>query len=109
VLGTLDDVRWAAREAAVMVPNLRAVVAPHIPSGIVPIFAGLGILALSADASALKTLQSSPSVGLPAPDAGNGKDIIQISAGSASLELKWLAVGEERGWTTGAAMSESAA
>src|SRR4029079_8298810 len=37
LLGSLDAVRWAARHAATLVPNLRAVIAEHIPSGIVPV------------------------------------------------------------------------
>ena len=49
VLSSLDDVRWAATRAAALAANLRAVIAPHIPSGTVPIFAGSGILALTAD------------------------------------------------------------
>jgi len=99
VVSSLDDVRWAARRAGALVPHLRAVIAPHIPSGTLPIFAGLGILALTAEARAIEQLQSQASLGLPALERGNSKDVISVSAGDATLELRWSAVGLEREWT----------
>jgi aconitate hydratase len=109
VLGSLDDVRWAAREAPVMVPHLRAVIAPYIPSGIVPVFAGLGVLALSASEATMQSVSSASSVAVPDPSTWDGKDHIKVRAGTTDVELKWLAVGDERGWTTVGATSESAA
>jgi hypothetical protein len=99
VVSSLDDVRWAARRAGALVPNLRAVIAPHIPSGTLPIFAGLGILALTAEARAIEQLQTQASIGLPALEKANSNELVSVSAGDATLELRWSAVGLEREWT----------
>jgi len=108
VFDSLEDVRWAARHAASLRPHLRAVIAPYIPGGTVPVFAGLGILALAADADAIEALQSQDSLELPGPDKWNG-DSLQASAGAAEVALRWLAVGAERSWTaTGTAAASSA-
>jgi aconitate hydratase len=100
VLGTLDDVRWIARRAPELSGAVRAVIASHIPAGVVALLAGTGILALRADPDALRTLQSQPSLGLPAPAEWNGKATISASAGGKPVELTFLAVGAEREWTT---------
>jgi hypothetical protein len=93
-----EDVDWVARRAAELCPHLRAVIAPHIPSGTVPILAGLGILALTADPEAIERLRREASLGLPAPDKWNGEGIV-ASLGSCQVSLRWLAVGAERDWT----------
>jgi homoaconitase/3-isopropylmalate dehydratase large subunit len=98
VLGSLDAVRWAARNAPLLTPNLRAVIAEHIPAGMVPLFAGLGIAALSTDAATLARLGGEKIINLPAPDKLNGAEVV-ANAGGAKFELKWLAVGAERQWT----------
>jgi aconitate hydratase len=100
LLSTLDEVRWAADRAATLAPNLRAVIAAYIPSGTVPIFAGLGILALTADGNTLKALAKSTSVELPDPASWNGADAISVSADGNTHGLRWAAVGDERAWTT---------
>lgn len=100
LLQSLEDVRWAARSATALVPNVRAVIAPHIPSGTVSLFAGLGILALSVDGNALKTLLSEQTLALPSPDAWNGHDTIPVDVGGETVTLRWLAIGAERVWTT---------
>lgn len=99
LLESLDDVRWAARHAATLAPNLRAVIAPYIPSGTVGVFAGLGILALTADQGALDKLRGQRSLGLPAPEKWDGQETITASAGSSKVDLRWAAVGPERHWT----------
>jgi len=107
ILSSLDDVRWAAERAATLAPNLRAVIAAYIPSGTVPIFAGLGILALTTDGNTLKTLAKNTSVEVPDPASWNGSEDISVSSGGSTHELRWAAVGAERGWTTaGTAQSE---
>jgi aconitate hydratase len=107
ILSSLDDVRWAADRAATLAPNLRAVIAQYIPSGTVPIFAGLGILALTADGNTLKALAKNASVEVPDPASWNGADDISVSAGGSTHDLRWAAVGAERSWTTaGTAQSE---
>lgn len=111
VLSSLDDVRWAARRAGALVPNLRAVIAPHIPSGTLPIFAGLGVLALVAEQRTIEQIRGQASIGLPAIDKAekaSGPDTISVSAGDATLELRWSAIGLERDWTqAGSARSAS--
>jgi aconitate hydratase len=99
VLGSLDDVRWVARRAPELAGAVRAVIAEHIPAGVVPLLAGTGILALRADPEVLRTLQAQPSLGLPAPPEWNGNTRISASTGSKSVELTLLAVGAERDWT----------
>ncbi len=99
LLQSLEDVRWALRRAPALGGNLRAVIASYIPSGAVPVFAGLGILALSADRNVMKALRAESALGLPAPETWDGGDTITVTAGATSIGLRWLAVGAERQWT----------
>jgi len=108
VFESLDDVRWAARRAPELSANVRAVIAPHIPAGTVPIFAGLGILALRAEPDAIKRLRAQSSLGLPHPTLWDGKQQIVASSGSASIDLTYLAIGPEREWTTSGSAARSA-
>ena len=77
----VDVVRWVARRAPELSGAVRAVIAPHIPAGVVALLAGTGILALRADPDAFRTLQSQTQLGLPAPSDWNGKNTISASAG----------------------------
>jgi aconitate hydratase len=106
LLPTLDDVRWAADRAAALAPNLRAVIATYIPSGTVPLFAGLGVVALTGDAGALQALAKSPSLSLPDPSSWANGEAIDVSAGELTVSLKWAAVGAERQWTTAGTASQ---
>jgi aconitate hydratase len=99
VLPTLDSVRWAARHAAALGENLRAVVAEYIPSGLVPLFAGLGIVALTTDAATLEKLGGEKSLELPAADKWNGQEPLKASAGKLDVTVAWRAVDAERQWT----------
>jgi aconitate hydratase len=99
VLGSLDDVRWIARRAPELSGSVRAVIASHIPAGVVALLAGTGILALRGEPDAIRTLQGEPTVGLPAPAEWNGTGTISVSAGGKPVELTLLAVGAERDWT----------
>lgn len=99
VLESLDDVRWLIRRAADLCKTVRAVVAPHIPSGSVPVLAGLGILALSATPEAIAALKSHGSLRVPDPREWNGARKLTTNAGASSVDLEWLAVGAERDWT----------
>jgi aconitate hydratase len=100
LLQSLDSVRWVARNAAALGPNLCAVIAEHIPSGLVPLFAGLGIVTLGTDAASLKKLASEATITLPAPDPVDGEPSLSVIAGNGTrVELEWLAVGAERKWT----------
>lgn len=109
VLDSLDDVRWFVRRAPELSAMVRAVIATHIPSGAVPILAGLGILALSATPDTMAKLKGEASVRFPDPREWNGDSAIKTSAGSTSIDLVWLAVGAEREWTaTGSARPPAA-
>jgi len=98
LLESLDDVRWLVRRAPELGGAVRAVIAPHIPSGSVPILAGLGILALEARPDAMGKLKGQSSIRLPDPKEWNGAGIT-VLLGSASVDLIWVAVGVERDWT----------
>ena len=109
VLPTLDSVRWAARHAASLGENLRAVIAEYIPSGLVPLFAGLGILAATTDAESLTKLGGEKTLELPAAEKWDGKEPFTASAGKTSVPLAWQAVDAERQWTAqGTAKSPAA-
>jgi aconitate hydratase len=97
---SLEDVRWAADRAAALAPTVRAIIAPYIPSGTVPLFAGLGIVALMGDAAVLGALGKAPTIGLPDPSSWAGPDMLTVAAGGQKLALRWAAVGAERAWTT---------
>jgi hypothetical protein len=99
VLDSLDDVRWAVRRAPSLSSNVRAIIAPYIPSGMVTVLAGLGILALTADAESIEKLRLQTSLGLPPPDKWDGSEIITAAAGNGNIDLRWRAVGAERQWT----------
>jgi aconitate hydratase len=100
LLQNLDDVRWAARRATRLGGTVRAVIARYIPSGTVPIFAGLGILALTGDDATIERLSREGSVAVPSPATWNGGETIRVGAGDGTVDLKWVAVGVERDWTT---------
>jgi aconitate hydratase len=106
ILQSLDDVRWAADRASVLGPNLRAVIATYIPSGTVPLFAGLGVVALTGDASAIQALAKTTSVSFPDPASWSNGDAINVAAGDSTVSLRWAAVGAERQWTTAGTASQ---
>jgi aconitate hydratase len=99
VLDSLDDVRWFARRAPELSDTVRAVIAPYIPSGIVPMLAGLGILALSIDAADIPKLRAENSLTLPANSAWNGHKELNASTAGGTVPLTWVALGVERDWT----------
>jgi aconitate hydratase len=94
LLGSLDAVQWAARNAAALGPDLRAIIAEYVPAGLVPLFAGLGIAALSADAAALGKLAGERSLELPAPG-----ETFSVATSNGRVDLRWLAIGVEQSWT----------
>ena len=99
LLSSLDDVRWAADHAPALAPELRAVIAAYIPSGTIPIFAGLGILTLTADDGAMKMLAKSGAVAIPEPSSWDAKPGMSLSVGGEAVLVTWSAVGAERAWT----------
>ncbi|MCC6215093.1 MAG: 3-isopropylmalate dehydratase [Polyangiaceae bacterium] len=109
ILGSLEEVRWVADRAAALAPALRAVVAEHIPAGAVPVLAGAGVLALTADAGTLERLRASTSLELDVAGCTNGQRAIEARIGEGTARLDWLAVESERQWTlAGAARGRAA-
>jgi aconitate hydratase len=108
LLQTLDEVRQAARDIAgsaigaaepSSARHVKAVIAPFVPSGLVALFAGAGVLALSAEPATLRSLkgQKSLTVG-PVTPATNGA-VVVVTPSRDRVDLAWLAVGAERAWT----------
>ncbi len=98
LLESLEDVRWLVRKAPEVNATVRAVLAPHIPSGAVQMLSGLGILALAAEPAVLARVKDQGTLRLPDPREWNGKQSILAPAGNGTVELTWLAVGAERDW-----------
>ncbi len=96
VLSTLDEVRSAVQHATEL-PSLRAVLAPFIPSSAVATLASEGIAAFSIDAAGMEALKGQKSLALPAP--AQWGDTVAATAGKSKIDLRWLAIGAERGWT----------
>jgi aconitate hydratase len=109
VLESLDDVRWVARRAAELSENVRAIIAPFIPTALVPLLSGLGILALRAEGETLKKLKALTTLQLPEPESWDGKAVISAQAGSQTVDLSLLAVGVEREWTRAGTARSAAA
>jgi hypothetical protein len=97
---TLDEVREVTSRAQELAPNVRAVVAPFIPSGSVAVFSGLGIAALKIDAAAAKSLKGQRSIALPEPGKWSEKGPTQVTLGAQKVPLTWLALGSERAWAS---------
>ena len=98
VCQTLAEVREVAARAVELAPQVRAVLAPFIPSGSVSLFAGVGIAALRFDAAAGELLKGRRTIALPAPPSASEKDGATFSAGTPKISLTWLALGPERSW-----------
>jgi aconitate hydratase len=64
---------------------------------VVSALASEGVAAFAIEASAIEGLKDQKTLSLPAP--GQWGDAVQASAGKTKVELRWLAIGVERGWT----------
>ncbi len=95
-----DDIKWLIDQAH-QHPQLRAVVADHIPSALVTVLSGLGILALRADEETLANLEAQRSVSVPSPKSWYDAEYVELSCGASPVKLRWLAIGAERRWTSG--------
>jgi aconitate hydratase len=100
VCGTLDEVRQLASWAVEVAPAVRAVLAPFIPSGLVAVFSGAGIVAIQVDATAAKGLRAQKSVVLPPPGQWAEGDATSVPLGGGKVAMRWLALGAERAWTS---------
>jgi len=99
VLESLDDVRWFSRRAPELCDTVRVIIAPYIPSGIVPILAGLGILALVADAEGMQKLRAEATLALPSVASWQGERTASLATAGGAVTVTWLAIGAERDWT----------
>ena len=98
VCGTLDEVRQLAGRTADGASNVRAVLAPFIPSGYVAIFSGLGIAAIQFDPASAKGIKAQKTIVIPAPAQWPEGETTSIALGTAKVPLTWLALGAERAW-----------
>lgn len=95
VLSSLDDVRAAAAQMT-QLPSLRAIFANFIPSAIAAELAGEGIASFAVEPERLALLKTSKTLKLPA--FAQWDDAVQATAGTAKIELQWLAKDIERAW-----------
>ncbi len=93
---TLEDLRRLVENAATR-PELRAVVAAHIPTSTVSILSGLGILALRVDESTLQTIASAKELTIPQQDSWS-QSTLPIAVDDKTTPMHWLAIGAERNW-----------
>ena len=100
VCASLDEVRRLAAHAADLSSTVRAVLAPFIPSGLVAVFSGVGIVAIQLDAIAAKGVRSHKSLVLPAPSQWAEKETTSVPFGAVKIPMTWLALGAERLWTS---------
>jgi aconitate hydratase len=100
VCSTLDEVRELTARATEIATNVRAIVAPFIPSSSVALFSGLGIAALRVDAAAAKGFKGQRTIALPEPAKWPEKGPAVITLGTQKVSLTWLALGAERAWAS---------
>lgn len=108
VCSTLDEVREITSRAQDLASNVRAIVAPLIPSGSVAVFSGLGIAALKIDPAGVKSLKGQRSIALPEPNKWADKGPTSVTIGSQKIPLTWLALGSERSWAVAGTARPSA-
>ncbi|MBX3181022.1 MAG: 3-isopropylmalate dehydratase [Polyangiaceae bacterium] len=98
VCAGLAELSALCQAAPRLTPQLRAVLAPHVPSGFVPLLSGLGVLALRAEPEVLQAVTQATQVGVPAPDAWPADAAFSLQGPGGALTASWLAAGEERAW-----------
>lgn len=92
----LQEVGWFARRASSLVPKLRVVVAPFVPSGWTTLFSTCGILSLHATQGQLSRLQRAKALTLTDPE--QWQECVPVDVDGETLELRWMATPEERHW-----------
>jgi len=98
LLSTLDEVRQITARAP-SESSIKAVIAPFIPSGLVPILAGAGILALGADPAALRSLKGQKTLAISPLNGVSDGIVTGTTMSKTKISFSWLAVGMERSWT----------
>jgi hypothetical protein len=81
-------------------PQLRAIIASHIPAATVSILSGLGVLALRADEETLARVSGAKTLTVPDHSAWGDQEL-SLQVDEEPLALDWLAVGPERDWASG--------
>jgi len=99
VCSSLDQVRYLAASAPEVAVEVRAVLAPFIPSALVALLSGSGIAALQVDLATVKGLRDEKSLALPAPARwAADRTATVVPVGKSKVALTWLASVVERGW-----------
>ncbi|HEU4411041.1 MAG TPA: aconitase family protein [Polyangiaceae bacterium] len=98
VASSLAEVRGLANRILDLGPNVRAVVAAFLPSGIGHVLAGLGVATFTTSDEGLAALRDQTALALPAPNQWVEPVVIKSPKGQATL--RWTAVDAERTWTT---------
>jgi aconitate hydratase len=96
VAGTLQDLEWFAGHASSLLPALRVVVAPFVPSGWITLFAACGVLSLEADEGQMSTLQRAQQLTVTPPE--RWRERVPVVVDGQTLDLRWGANAEERRW-----------
>jgi homoaconitase/3-isopropylmalate dehydratase large subunit len=96
VLAELDEVR-SLSDSINQGSEVRAVIAPYIPSQVVSSLAAEGIASFQATSSAVGTIGKQKQLSLPKATSW-GEDTA-ATAGRIKVKLKWLAIDREQGWT----------
>jgi hypothetical protein len=93
---SIIEIRHVALHSARLAPHakLRAVIARHIPGGLVAQLTGHGILCLHVDAHGLELLKGAKEVTLPVPTSFNPS--ANLVAGKAKIMATWVALPAER-------------
>jgi aconitate hydratase len=98
VADSLDDVRWLSENASQR-PEIRALIAEHIPAATVAMLSGLGVLALRADRATMARFEEAKVLLVPEQHTWEGSTI-PLWVGNEKFTLDWLAMGEERSWSS---------
>jgi aconitate hydratase len=92
----LQQLEWFAARASSLVPALRVVVAPFVPSGWVTLFSACGVLSLEADEVQMSTLRNARQLTVTPPERWHER--VPVAVDGQTLELRWGATPEERQW-----------
>jgi hypothetical protein len=97
VCSTEEEVRHAADLALAQAAPVRALLAPHVPSGIASALAGEGIAVLRVSDDTTRALLVHPAVDVSLASAG-ADGAVTLGSGGVAHAATWLARGDERGW-----------
>jgi aconitate hydratase len=98
IAASLSEVRSLANRILELGPNVRAVVASFLPSGIGHMLSGLGVATFTTTDEGLGSLRDQTTLALPAPAQWNEPIVIKGPKGQATL--RWTAIDVERNWVT---------